>query len=78
VESVTRHVSEWTGSHDDNTRSFVDLLEVDMPLDVLRTPHADYPHHSGRLYDCYPCENACWCGDLRHETRCIHCGEDDE
>lgn len=35
------------------------------------TPHADYPHHPGTLYDCYACESfhhdsaagACVCDD---------------
>jgi hypothetical protein len=77
IDTVTRHISEWHGDHDKGTRGFARLLSVDMPLNALRIPHADYPHESGRLYDCPSCEAACWCGDLRTETPCIYCGECD-
>jgi len=75
VTRVTRHVTEWFGDHDDpdNPRRFVDLLSVDMPPELLAVPHADYPHNSGQLIDCLTCHSLCWCGDLRHETQCVHC-----
>lgn len=35
--------------------------------------HAGYPHEPGTLYDCYACENHCYCDD--NSETCVYCAE---
>jgi hypothetical protein len=50
-----------------------DTGRVDGWSDMWAVKHIDYPHESGRLYDCPACEAQCHC--VAEEEPCVHCAE---
>lgn len=44
---------------------------VEHTLSREPTPHSDYPHEPGRLYDCPACMERCWCTTEHGSTECV-------